>query len=78
MCYWIGIFGCFFQVFGKNGINIIVIVQGLSELNILVVIFKLDEIKVLNVLYEVFFLSDIQELYFFMVGVGLIGSILLC
>lgn len=55
MWYQLGILGWFFQVFGYNGINVVVIVQGFFELNVLVVINWVDEVKVFNVLYEFFF-----------------------
>jgi len=77
MRYQPGISGRLFQALGKNGINCIAIAQGSSELNISVVIPRSDEGKALNSLHEAFFLSDIQELHVFMVGVGLIGSTLL-
>jgi len=77
MRYQPGISGRLFQALGKNGINCIAIAQGSSELNISVVIPKSDEGKALNALHESFFLSDIQELHVFMIGVGLIGSTLI-
>jgi len=77
MRYQPGISGRLFQALGKNGINCIAIAQGSSELNISVVIPRSDEGKALNALHESFFLSDIQELHVFMVGVGLIGSTLI-
>lgn len=77
MRYQPGISGRLFQALGKNGINCVAIAQGSSELNISVVIPRSDEGKALNALHGAFFLSDIQELHVFMVGVGLIGSTLL-
>lgn len=77
MRYQPGISGRLFQALGKNGINCIAIAQGSSELNISVVIPKNDESKALNALHESFFLSDIQQLHVYMIGVGLIGGTLI-
>jgi len=77
MRYQPGIAGRLFQALGKNGINCVAIAQGSSELNVSVVVPKHDESKALNALHESFFLSDIQELHIYMVGVGLIGSTLI-
>jgi len=77
MRYQPGVAGRLFQALGKNGINCVAIAQGSSELNVSVVVPKHDESKALNSLHESFFLSDIQELHIYMVGVGLIGSTLI-
>lgn len=77
MRYQPGISGRLFQALGKNGINAVAIAQGSSELNVSVVISREDENKALNALHEAFFLSDVNTLHLFIVGVGLIGGTLL-
>lgn len=72
-----GIAGKFLGSLGKNGINIIAIVQGSSEYNITVVIKKDVETKALNAIHEEFFLSGSCTLHVFLVGTGLIGHALL-
>jgi aspartokinase/homoserine dehydrogenase 1 len=72
-----GISGKLFQALGRNGINVMLTVQGSSERNITVVIDKDDEAKALNAVHEAFFLSDTYSLNLFIVGVGLIGKTLL-
>ncbi|MEZ4685383.1 MAG: aspartate kinase [Bacteroidia bacterium] len=72
-----GISGKLFQALGRNGINVMLTVQGSSERNITVVIDKEDEAKALNAVHEAFFLSDTYSLNLFIVGVGLIGKTLL-
>ena len=77
MRYMPGLAGKLFQALGRNGINAVAIAQGSSELNISVVLPSADEAKALNVLHDAFFLSEVQEVHLFMVGVGLIGSTLI-
>lgn len=77
MRYSPGIAGKLFQALGKNGVNVVAIAQGSSELNISVVVPAADETKALNAIHEAFFLSDVQTLHVFLVGVGLIGGTLL-
>lgn len=72
-----GIAGRLFNALGKNGINIIAIVQGSSEFNISIVLDQRNESKALNAIHEEFFLSALTTLHVFLVGVGLIGSTLL-
>lgn len=72
-----GIAGRLFSSLGKNGINLVAIVQGSSEYNITSVIKKDDLIKALNVIHEEFFLSPFTTLHLFLVGTGLIGKTLL-
>jgi bifunctional aspartokinase / homoserine dehydrogenase 1 len=72
-----GISGKLFGALGKNGINVVAMVQGSSEYNISVVIKQEDETKALNVIHEEFFLPKTTTLNLFLVGVGLIGSTLL-
>lgn len=72
-----GIAGRLFGALGKNGINVVAMVQGSSEYNISLVIKKEDETKALNVIHEGFFLSSTSTLHVFLVGTGLIGSTLL-
>ena len=72
-----GVSGKLFGALGKNGINIIAIVQGSSEYNISIVIKKEDEAKALNVIHDEFFLSPTTTLHVFLVGAGRIGSTLL-
>lgn len=72
-----GIAGRLFGALGKNGINVVAMVQGSSEYNISIVVKKADECKALNVIHDEFFLSSFTTLNVFLVGVGLIGSTLL-
>ncbi|MFK7971465.1 MAG: bifunctional aspartate kinase/homoserine dehydrogenase I [Bacteroidia bacterium] len=72
-----GISGKLFQSLGRNGVNVMLTVQGSSERNITVVIEREDESKALNAVHEAFFLSDTFSLNLFIVGVGLIGKTLL-
>lgn len=72
-----GIAGRLFGALGKNGINVVAMVQGSSEYNISVVVKKEDEAKALNVIHEEFFVSSTTTLNVFLVGTGLIGSTLL-
>jgi bifunctional aspartokinase / homoserine dehydrogenase 1 len=72
-----GVSGKLFGALGKNGINVVAIVQGSSEYNISVVIKRADEAKALNVIHEEFFLSPTTTLHVFLVGSGRIGSTLL-
>lgn len=72
-----GIAGRLFGALGKNGINVIAMVQGSSEYNISIVVKNEDESKALNVIHEEFFLSRMTTLHLFLVGTGLIGSTLL-
>lgn len=72
-----GIAGRLFGALGKNGINVVAMVQGSSEYNISIVIKRQDETKALNVIHEEFFLSQLATAHVFLVGVGLIGSTLL-
>lgn len=72
-----GLAGRLFGALGKNGVNVVAMVQGSSEYNISVVIKREDEEKGLNVIHEDFFLSHITTLHIFLVGTGLIGSTLL-
>jgi bifunctional aspartokinase / homoserine dehydrogenase 1 len=69
-----GVSGKLFDSLGKNGINIIAIVQGSSELNISFVINKKDELKALNLIHDSFFLSDNRRIHLYVVGTGLIGK----
>lgn len=68
-----GIAGKIFGALGRNGINVVTMVQGSSEYNISIVISKKDETKALNVIHEAFFLSSMTHIHIFLVGVGLIG-----
>lgn len=72
-----GIAGKLFGALGKNGINVVAMVQGSSEYNISIVVKKEDEIKALNVIHEEFFLSRNTTLNVFLVGTGLIGKTLI-
>lgn len=72
-----GIAGKIFGALGRNGINVVTMVQGSSEYNISIVISKKDETKALNVIHEAFFLSSMTHIHIFLVGVGLIGRKLL-
>ena len=72
-----GIAGRVFGSLGKNGINVVAMVQGSSEYNISIVVKSHDEVKALNVIHEEFFLSRIATLNLFLVGTGLIGKTLL-
>lgn len=69
--------GRMFSALGKNGINVIAIAQGSSERNISAVILASDVSKALNVLHDAFFLSDRKTIHLFLVGTGLIGTVLL-
>lgn len=72
-----GVAGTLFTALGKNGVNVVAIVQGSSEYNITVVVNKGDEAKALNVIHEEFFLSSTTTLHLYLVGIGLIGKTLL-
>lgn len=72
-----GISGKLFQALGKNGINVVAIVQGSSELNISVVVSRDDEGKALNALHDAFFLSGTKTIHLFVAGAGLVGGKLL-
>ncbi|MCC6932368.1 MAG: bifunctional aspartate kinase/homoserine dehydrogenase I [Deltaproteobacteria bacterium] len=72
-----GIAGRLFQSLGKNGINIIAIVQGSSELNISFVINNEDEDKALTTIHDAFFLSELKTLNIYLVGPGAVGKKLL-
>lgn len=69
--------GRMFSALGKNGINVVAIAQGSSERNISAVIRASDVSKALNVLHDAFFLSDRKTIHLFLVGTGLIGTVLL-
>lgn len=69
--------GRMFSALGKNGINVIAIAQGSSERNISAVILESDVSKALNALHDAFFLSDRKTIHLFLVGTGLIGTVLL-
>ncbi len=69
--------GRMFGALGKNGINVIAIAQGSSERNISAVILESDVSKALNALHDAFFLSDRKTIHLFLVGTGLIGTVLL-
>ncbi|MBL7663315.1 bifunctional aspartate kinase/homoserine dehydrogenase I [bacterium] len=71
-----GISGKFFHALGKNSVNIIAIAQGSSELNISAVIERHDRKKALQAVHETFFLSSINKLNVFCVGMGLIARTL--
>lgn len=77
MCKKPGIAGKLFGALGRNGVNVIAIVQGSSELNISVVVKNEDEAKAIKVIHEAFFLSPRKTVNLFLVGVGLIGTTLL-
>jgi bifunctional aspartokinase / homoserine dehydrogenase 1 len=72
-----GVSGRLFSALGKNGINIVTIAQGSSELNISFVIEHKDLSKALNVIHDSFFADQLQTLYVYLVGTGLIGKALL-
>ena len=68
--------GRMFSALGRNGVNVVAIAQGSSERNISAVISQDDVAKTLNALHEAFFLSDKKVINIFLVGTGLIGSVL--
>ena len=72
-----GISGKVFHALGRNGINVIAIVQGSSEINISAVISRTDETKALNAIHEAFFLAGFRSVNLFLAGTGLIGGTLL-
>ncbi|MCL2070438.1 MAG: bifunctional aspartate kinase/homoserine dehydrogenase I [Treponema sp.] len=72
-----GISGKVFHALGKNGVNVIAIVQGSSEINISAVISKQDEAKALNAIHEAFFLAGLRSVNLFLIGMGNIGGTLL-
>ena len=71
-----GLAGSLFKSLGNNGINIIAIAQGSSELNITFAIKKDDEKKALNLVHDAFFLSENKGLNVFLIGIGLILSLI--
>lgn len=77
MAHTPGISGKLFNSLGKNGINVAAIAQGSSERNLSIVISQKDISKTLNTIHEVFFLSDVNTLNVFIVGIGLIGGTLI-
>ena len=72
-----GVAGKLFNTLGRNGINVIACAQGASETNISFVIELKNQKKALNVIHDSFFLSDIQVLNLFIIGIGNIGCHLL-
>ncbi|MCL2232015.1 MAG: bifunctional aspartate kinase/homoserine dehydrogenase I [Treponema sp.] len=72
-----GISGKIFQALGRNGINVVAIVQGSSEINISTVISVQDEAKALNAIHEAFFLSGVKSVNLFLIGTGNVGGTLL-
>ncbi len=72
-----GIAGRVFSALGRNGINIVAIAQGSSERNISFVVDRKNEKKAMNTLHDAFFLSGVKTMNLYLVGVGLIGSMLL-
>lgn len=73
-----GIAGKLFGALGRNGINVVAMVQGSSEYNISIVIKKSNEGKALNVIHEEFFLSPMTTVNAFIVGgTGLVGHTLI-
>ena len=68
--------GRMFAALGRNGVNVVAIAQGSSERNISAVIEQPDVAKALNSLHEAFFLSDRKVAHVFLVGTGLIGTVL--
>lgn len=72
-----GVAGRLFHSLGRNGVNVSAIAQGSSELNISFAIQSKDELKALNLIHESFFLSNINSINLFVLGVGLIGGTLL-
>jgi aspartokinase/homoserine dehydrogenase 1 len=72
-----GISGKVFHSLGRNGINVVAIVQGSSEINISAVVSRQDEGKALNAIHEAFFLAGVRSVNLFLVGTGLIGGTLL-
>ncbi|MEX2463729.1 MAG: bifunctional aspartate kinase/homoserine dehydrogenase I [Balneolaceae bacterium] len=72
-----GIAGRVFNALGRNGINIVAIAQGSSERNISFVVDSKNEKKAMNTLHDAFFLSGVKTMNLYLVGVGLIGSMLL-
>ena len=72
-----GIAGRVFSALGRNGINIVAIAQGSSERNISFVVDRKNEQKAMNTLHDAFFLAGVKTMNLYLVGVGLIGSMLL-
>lgn len=72
-----GTSGRLFSALARNGINVVAIAQGATEHNISVVIGKNDEQKAIKGIKEAFLLSNYRALNLFIVGTGLIGSVLL-
>jgi len=72
-----GVSGKLFTALAKNGVNVIAIAQGLSELNISVVVSSRDEAKALASIQDAFSLTHERVINLFLVGAGLIGSMLL-
>jgi aspartokinase/homoserine dehydrogenase 1 len=72
-----GISGKIFHALGRNGINVVAIIQGSSEINITAVISNKDEAKALSAIHEAFFLAATRSVNLFLVGLGLIGGTLL-
>lgn len=72
-----GIAGRVFSALGRNGINIVAIAQGSSERNISFVVDRINERKAMNTLHDAFFLAGVKTMNLYLVGVGLIGSMLL-
>jgi len=73
----VGISGKVFHALGRNGINVVAIVQGSSEINISAVISRQDETKAINAIHEAFFLAGIRSVNLFLAGTGNIGGTLL-
>lgn len=72
-----GIAGKLFNTLGRNGINIIAFAQGASETNISFVVKLKNQKKAISVIHDSFFLSDIQLLNLYIIGIGNIGCHLL-
>jgi aspartokinase/homoserine dehydrogenase 1 len=72
-----GISGRLFGALGRNGINVVAMMQGSSEYNITIVVSRQDEARALNVIHEEFFVNSMTTLNLFLVGTGLIGKSLL-
>ena len=72
-----GIAGRLFNTLGRNGISVKACAQGASEINISFVIKNEYLRKALSVIHDSFFLSEVQVLNLFIVGVGNVGRYLI-
>ena len=72
-----GISGKLFNTLGINKVNIVAIAQGSSELNVSAVISSDDEVKTLQAIHRAFFGVEKAFINLFLIGTGLVGSMLL-